>query len=228
MARKNMVAKDKSSVVAEMPAACADERLAVEFLEKTRWSGEPYCPHCGCFGAYQMNDRDGKRNARYLWKCNDCHKQFSVRVGTIFEASKIPLRHWCYAFWAASSSKKGVSALQIKRMTGLSYKSALFMMHRIRYAMTDAPGTVPMLSGIVEVDETYVGGKPRNPSRANMGTYGDRKACVVAMIERGGEIRPRHAVHKDGRGIRTLMVQNIDKSARILTDESYLVSFPVK
>lgn len=122
--------------VAEMPAACADERLAVEFMERTRWNGEPYCPHCGCFGAYQMKSRDGQRNARYRWKCNDCGKQFSVRVGTIFEASRIPLRHWCYAFWAASSSKKGVSALQIKRATGISRTSALFMMHRIRFAMT--------------------------------------------------------------------------------------------
>lgn len=118
-----------------IPPACSDETKAVEFMEKTRWNGEPFCPNCGCFGALQLKGRDGKRNARFLWLCKDCGKQFTVRVGTIFQDSKIPLRHWCYAFWAACAGKKGVAALEIKRMTGLSYKSALFMMHRIRFAM---------------------------------------------------------------------------------------------
>src|SRR5687767_8383557 len=117
MARKSKVAKDKSETVRELPAACWDERLAVEFVEKMRWNGEPYCPHCSCFNVRQMHSRDGGRNARFLWRCYDCKKQFTVRVGTVFEDSRIPMRHWCYAFWAACSSKKGVSALQIKRMT---------------------------------------------------------------------------------------------------------------
>ena len=81
---------------------------------------------------YQMKGRDGQRNKRYLWKCRDCGQQYTVQIGTVFENSRIPLRHWCHAFWAACASKKGVSALQISRMTEVSYKSALFMMHRIR------------------------------------------------------------------------------------------------
>src|SRR5207247_2788202 len=111
---------------------------------------------------YQMRSEDGKRSARYLWRCRGCKDQFTVRIGTVFEDSRIPLRHWCYAFWAACASKKGVSALQIKRQTGLSYKSALFLMHRIRYAMAGDDGSP--LTGIVEVDETFVGGRQRKGS----------------------------------------------------------------
>src|SRR3990167_5797638 len=100
-----------------------------------------------------MRDRKtGERSKRFLWKCNGCGEQYTVRIGTIFEESRIPLRHWCFAFWAACSSKKGVSALQIRRQTQISYKSALFMMHRIRYVMApDAPA--PKLTGTVERSE---------------------------------------------------------------------------
>lgn len=220
MRRQPKPNRDAAGVIQQLPAACADERAAVEFLEKMRWDGEPYCPHCGCLNARQVTDGNGGRNARFLWRCGECKKQFTVRVGTVFEDSRIPLRHWCYAFWAACASKKGVSALQICRQTKVSYKSALFMMHRIRFAMAETPQRP--LSGDVEVDETYVGGKPRNPSRENMGTYGDRKACVVAMMERGGEMRPRHARRKDGVGVRSLLVSHVSPAARLLTDESYL------
>ena len=107
-------------------------------MEAQRWGNSPACPKCGAIGeCYKMTDAStGERNARYLWRCTGCKRQYTVRVGTIMEDSPIPLRHWCYAFWAACAGKKGVSALQIQRMTGLSYKSALFMMHRIRWAMT--------------------------------------------------------------------------------------------
>lgn len=111
-----------------------------------------------------MKAKDGTRNARYLWRCGACKQQYTVRVGTIMEDSPIPLRHWCLAFFRAASSKKGVSALQIQRETGLTYKSALFLMHRIRWAMAPANEMEPKLGvggGTVEFDETYVGGQPR-------------------------------------------------------------------
>src|SRR5258705_3350330 len=143
-----------------LPKACSDEAAAVEFLECQRWASDPYCPRCESRRVHQLKQRgNGTRSKRFLWYCEICQRQFTVRIGTVLEDSRIALRHWCYAFWAACASKKGVSALQIKRMTGLSYKSALFMMHRIRWAMMDefnAP-----LQGTVEVDEAYVGGKPR-------------------------------------------------------------------
>jgi transposase-like protein len=149
-------------VLEALPLACADEKAAVEFMEKQRWGGHPACPRCGSVSVYQMRDsKTGERQADYRWRCREKHpsQQFTVRTGTVFEDSRAELRHWCFAFWRAATSKKGVSALEIHRQTGLSYKSSLFMLHRIRFAMADSvPG---MLSGPVEVDETYVGGKPR-------------------------------------------------------------------
>jgi hypothetical protein len=142
-----------------------------------------------------MRDRaTGERNKRFLWLCKGCKKQYTVRVGSVYEDSAIPLRHWCYGFWAASASKKGVSSKQIQRMTGLSYKSALFMMHRIRFAMTPDLQAVPKLSGIIEADETYIGGqaKNRHANAPKQRRGGWDKATVVAMVERGGNIRSWH------------------------------------
>jgi transposase-like protein len=222
--KQRPVASDKSSLVARLPHACRDENAAVEFMEEQRWGAEPSCPRCGVVGeCYKMTDRKtGARSARYLWRCRACGKQYTLRVGTVLEDSRIPLMHWCLAFWLACASKKGVSALQIKRLTGLSYKSALFMMHRVRYAMAPTPGTERPLTGTIEADETYVGGKPRNPSKKNYSTRKDRKACVVGFVERGGDLRPMHVDSDGGFGVRTALVNHVDQSSRLLTDESGL------
>ena len=107
--------------------------------------------HCGSVNVYKMVDaKTGERNSRFLWRCRDCKQQYTVRIGTVYEESRIELRHWCYTFWRAATSKKGVSALEIKRQCQISYKSALFLMTRIRFAM--APdGTEAPLTGTVEV-----------------------------------------------------------------------------
>lgn len=216
---ENKIAKDKSEIVAALPKACADERAAVEFLESARWEGSAKCPHCSSDSVYQMKDRKtGERNRRFLWRCRPCGKQFTVRVGTVYEDSLIPLRHWCYAFWAACSSKKGVSALQIKRQTGLSYKSALFMMHRIRKAMSGT-GTKTKLSGTVEADETYVGGKPRNVGQGIRGR-GTKKTPVFAMVERGGNVRASVVQRLDGKTLSAAINDAIDENARVITDEN--------
>jgi transposase-like protein len=223
------VAQNKSPVIRNLPAACADELTAVEFMEAQRWGDTPACPRCGATDVYAMRGSDGKRSKRYLWRCRGCSQQYTVRIGTVFEDSRIPLRHWCYAFWAACASKKGVSALQIKRMTGLSYKSALFMMHRIRFAMSDNAGAP--LNGIVEVDETYVGGKPRKGQPVARAPFGqrrkgpgldfkDRKTPVVAMVQRGGEVRAVVPQHVTAANLRQIMRQHIAMTARIMTDES--------
>jgi len=222
------IAKDKSDIVRNLPKACSDETAAVEFLESQRWGDHPACPHCGSLDIYQMKARDGGRNKRFLWKCKEkeCAKQFTVRVGTVFEDSLIPLRHWCFAFWAACSSKKGVSALQIKRQTGLSYKSALFMMHRIRYAMADDHSRPEQLTGTVEVDETYVGGKPRIRGRHNLKKCGrgTDKAPVVAIVQRGGNVRAMTLPKVNGKNLKAVIHQNVHKSARVITDEASLYS----
>lgn len=229
------VARDKTEIVSALPKACSDELGAVEFMERQRWGDEAACPRCGDTDVHQMRGRDGKRNKRFLWLCRGCGEQFTVRIGTVFEDSRIPLRHWCYGFWAACASKKGVSALQIKRQTGLSYKSALFLMHRIRYAMT--PDHAPRLEGTVEVDETYVGGKPRNPSlqairamsyeerkpwrqeRESQKGRGTKKVPVVALVERGGNVRAHVVADVSGKTLKQAIRDNVRASAAIHTDE---------
>lgn len=188
--RQRGVGNDKSDVIRDVPLACADEDAAVEFMELLRWD-EPCCPRCGDVNVYQMKDREtGERSKRYLWRCRGCKRQYTVRIGTVMEDSPIPMRHWCYAFWAACASKKGISALQIKRHTGVTYVSALFMMHRVRLAMADDHALPGKLTGDVEADETYVGGKPRYKG-TGFKTRAKRKTPVIALVERGGDVRAK-------------------------------------
>lgn len=152
----------KSEIIEAMPFACCNELAAVELFEEQRWGSTPRCAHCESTSVYKMTDAEtGGRSKRFLWRCRDCEKQYTVRIGTVYEETRLDLRHWGYAFWRASTSKKGVAALEIKRHCQISYKSALFLLNRIRFAM--APdATMPKLTGTVECDETYVGGKPRS------------------------------------------------------------------
>lgn len=215
-------AKVKSTVVRDLPAACSNEATAFEFMENQRWGSAPVCAHCGSSRVYQMKDRKtGERNTRFLWRCTICQRQYTVKVGTVMEDSAIPLRHWCYAFWAACASKKGVSALQIRRMTGLSYKSALFLMHRIRFALADDPKTPAKLEGVIEADETYVGGKPRYKGSHNKRGLHD-KAPVFALVVRGGGVRARVPDKVTAATIGKFITRNVNPMhARLITDESW-------
>ena len=224
MAKKQgKVAQSKSDIIREIPMACADEDAAVEFMESRRWGDMPRCACCDSTNVYQQMNRDKtEREANYRWRCRDCKKQYTVRKGTVFEDSRIPLRHWCFAFWAACSSKKGVSAKQIQRQTGLSYKSALFLMHRIRHAMAPTPEPDPKLDGIVEVDETYVGGKPRKKGwkdPKNRRNNWSNKIRVVGMVQRGGDIRAEVAASITTKNLRDVVMENVDTTARLITDE---------
>ncbi len=207
-----------SKTVEEIPRACSDELAAVEFLEKQRWGKTPCCVRCGSVDVYKMMDaKTGDRNIRFLWRCHDCGEQYTVRIGTVYEDSRIPLRHWCYAFWRACTSKKGVSALEIKRQCQISYKSALFLMNRIRFAMAPANEAVPKLNGTVECDETFVGGKPR------VRRFGPNikrpKATVFAAVARGGRIRRSVIADVTGKTLRAAIRESVDRRARIYTDE---------
>src|SRR4051794_36477521 len=162
-----------------------DALKAAEYLESVRWPNGPVCPHCG------ESERQAyflKNQTRRLYKCAACRKQYTVTVGTIFESSHIPLNKWLLAFFLLCSSKKGMSAHQLHRMLGITYKSAWFMAHRIRYAMEQPPFARP-LTGIVEADETYVGGKERNRKyrdKQKKTGRGTGKTPVVVLVERGG------------------------------------------
>jgi len=205
-------------IISALPKACQDETAAVEFMEKQRWGDHPACPRCGDLDVYQMKDaKTGERQANYRWRCRGCKDQFTVRIGTVFEESRIPLMHWCFAFWRASTSKKGVSALEIHRQTGVSYKSALFMLHRIRFAMNEN-NTTP-LTGDVEVDELFVGGRPRHIHKSRQTEGPRRKSVVIGLLERGGQVRPRVIADVTGATLKGMIRKHVDRKARILTDE---------
>lgn len=213
---RGRVAEHKSDIVKRLPAACKDEAAAVEFMERERWGDYPTCPHCHSEKVYQMRDRKtGERSKRYLWRCQDCGRQYTVRIGTVYEDSRIPLMYWVHAFWRAAASKKGVSALQISRETGLSYKSALFLMHRIRWAMTGSTGTDP-LSGIIEIDETYVGGKQPGAYKRSLKS---NKTPVVALLERGGRVRAHPITVVNAQRLRQAIGASVDFKSRLMTDE---------
>jgi transposase-like protein len=195
------------------------EDAAREYLERTRWPLGPVCPKCGGVGAYTIKARPGsKRPARKgLYKCKQCRAQFTVTVDTIFADSHIPLNKWLMAVYLMCASKKGVSAHQLHRMLKVTYKSAWFMAHRIRYAMTHGPFR-EKLSGIVEVDEVYIGGK--NKGRRGIGY--DNKVPVLSLVQRGGKVRsfriPRRRV--TGANLKPIIREHISKDATIMTDSA--------
>jgi transposase-like protein len=209
----------KSDIVKGIPLACSDELAAVEFFEKQRWGDTPACMKCGSVDVYKMRDaKTGERNRRFLWRCHDCKEQYTVRIGTVYEESRIELRHWCYAFWRACTSKKGVSALEIKRQCQISYRSALFLMTRIRFAM--APDAdPPKLSGTVEADEMYVGARrPRHFGISKRGR-GTTKTPVFCAVERDGQLRRRVVADVTAQTLKGALREEVNRQARIITDE---------
>jgi transposase-like protein len=201
------------------------EDEAREFLERVRWPEGPVCPHCQSKETMALT---GKSCRPGLKKCKKCRKQFTVTVGTIFHRSHIPLRDWVYAFARVCASKKGVSALQLQRELGLTYKSAWFMAHRIRYAMRQEP-LAGMLKGVVEVDETYVGGKPRRRytqiERREARQAGrviplHTKTPVVTLVERDGRAVSKVVANVTKATLHETIRELVDESAIIMTDES--------
>ncbi|MHC4171614.1 MAG: IS1595 family transposase [Planctomycetota bacterium] len=206
-----------NEVLRDIPLACTNETAAVEFMEKQRWGDMPACPRCGCIDVHKMKSNGGERNKRFLWRCQGCKKQFTVRIGTVFEDSRIPLKIWCYAFWKACASKKGISALQISRECSITYKSALFLMHRIRYAMAE-PNRQEKLQGTIEADETYVGGKPRYRWKSK-GGRGTKKAPVFAVVKRGGDVRAKVVANVSSKTLGKEIFANVDLQSRLMTDK---------
>src|SRR5438270_936060 len=156
---------DKPTIAYSNTEIFSDAEKAREHFEKLRWPDGPVCPHCGELNnAYRLEPKESKKDTHVrkgVWKCAGCREQFTVTVGSIFEDSHIPLHKWLLAIHLMCSSKKGISALQLQRNLELgSYRTAWFMCHRIRWAMTQGPMT-DLLQGVVEVDETYVGGREK-------------------------------------------------------------------
>ena len=194
-----------------------DPDCAREYLESLRWANGVVCPHCGVIDKFYKLLGDAHRPG--LYKCAECREQFSVTVGTVFESSKIKLHIWLQACHLMSASKKGVSAKQLERMLGVSYKTAWFMGHRIREAMT-GPQAGPMGGsfGMVEVDETYWGnvGKQKPGARG-----GDHKMKVVSLVDRQtGEKRSVHVADVTADTLRPVLTKHIDARATLMTDEA--------
>lgn len=203
-----------------------DEAAAFEKLESIIWPEGPVCPHCGgrdrIYSLKGVRSKPSKKNPEGverhgLKKCGHCRKQFTARVGTVFESSHIPLHKWLQATHLLCSSKKGISSHQLHRILEITYEAAWFMSHRLREAMRSGPFLPPMGSGggVVEADETYIG---RN--QFPKGTSGFQHMNVVlTLVERGGDARSFHVERTDARSILPVINENIAKEATVNTDD---------
>jgi transposase-like protein len=202
----------------EITQRFATDKAAREYWEAIHWPKGPVCPHCGNKKPaliYEVKANKAKRIREGLRQCAKCGKQFTATMGTIFEQTHIPLRKWLVAWYLVCSSKKGISSLQIQRILDLgSYRTALFMTHRIRHALRD-PVFNGKLKGTVEVDETYHGGKTRGKGRHYMGN----KVPVVSLLERGGKVRSQVMPIVTGKNLKAVMEKHISPKADIMTDE---------
>jgi len=207
------------------------EDEARQLLENLRWAGGVCCPRCGSLDVAKVEANHEKEIRKGLYRCKDCRNQndrnkrkdkdakaipsqFTVTVGTIFEDSHIDLHIWLQAITLLCSSKKGISAHQLHRQLGITYKSAWFMAHRIRYAMGTSIFT--KMKGTVEADETYVGGKSR---RAFNQTGFENKTPVVSLVQRNGKVRSFVVSNVTGATLREVLTKNIHPTANLMTDE---------
>jgi len=193
-----------------------DDAVCRHWLESQRWDGVPVCAHCGHQGAYKLGD--GK-----TYKCSskECHKKFTVTKGTVFENTNIPLNTWFAAVYLATAHKKGISSLQLSRDLGITQKTAWFMLHRIRKAFTvNAP---EMLENLVEMDETYIGGKAANKTnkqrkKLKEGTGYINKTPVFGILERNGNVIVQPVTEAKGETLMPIITQRVSADAICVTD----------
>jgi transposase-like protein len=219
----------KLSEMAAIDVGRLTEDEARAILENLRWPKGPACPHCGSIKVTRIQAKSDKVRDGVI-QCNDCRGQFTVTVGTVMHRSHITLRQWVQAFYSMCSHKKGVSALQLQRNLGLhSYKSAWHLAHRIRAAMNEGP-LAGKLNGVVECDETYIGGKPRRDKSKLLGERdcrrnnphagrGTKKIPVMVLVERNGEAISHPIKRVDAEHLREAILKNVDTKSAIMTDE---------
>lgn len=198
----------------EMVAAFPDEQSCIDHLRSIRWRDGAFCPHCGSLKVYHFSDSR-------THKCGDCRKRFSIKVGTIFEDSKIGLHKWFMAIYLLTSHKKGIASTQLARDIAVTQKTAWFMTHRLRHAAETKSFNAP-LKGEVEADETFVGGKEKN-KHAHKKTPGSQgganKAVVFGMLERGGELRARKVPDASAATVQGAIREHVAPGTNIMTDE---------
>ena len=197
-----------------------DEIAATAYVEARIWPNGEVCPHCG--GVERLGKLAGKSTRPGLWKCYQCRKPFTVKIGTIFESSHVALHIWLQAMYLIAGSKKGISSNQLHRVLGVTLKTAWFMSHRIREAMRTG-GLAPMGGdgGMVEVDETYIGVKEGTVKRS---AY-HHKMVVVSLVDRNsGEARSAVVTRPTRAEIEPILLSNLAREARLMTDEAGLYS----
>jgi transposase-like protein len=209
-----MSKSQKPSNLVEAIRYFSDLDVCTEFVANLRWPSGPVCPRCGSVEHSYLT-------TRRVWKCKACKKQYSVKLGTIFEDSPLGLDKWLPAVWLAANSKNGISSHELARSLGTTQKSAWFMLHRIRLAMQT--GSFNKFSGEVEVDETYIGGKARNmhkavKARKITGTGGKDKTAVLGMIERGGKVRAEVVPDVKRKTIQPRVRESVKPGAAVYTD----------
>lgn len=198
----------------DLMAAFPDEQSCVDHLREIRWRDGEFCPHCGGNRVYHFTDRK-------TFKCGDCKQRFSIKVGTIFEDTKLPLRKWFMAIWLITNHPKGIASTTLAKDLKITQKTAWFVLHRLRHAATTKSFNAP-LSGTVEADTTYVGGKEKNKHAKNRkgGTQGGAgKDIVLGIIERDGELRAGHVENGKGSTLKGEIRENVEAGSFVMTDE---------
>lgn len=211
-----MVADNFLKTLQQVIKHFSDEKVCIEFFAEFRWeNGIAVCPRC-------ESDKTSFLSTRNVWKCKGCKKQFSIKVGTIFEGSNISLDKWICAMWLITSAKNGISSYEIHRALGVTQKTAWFMMHRIRLAMQT--GSFVKLSGEVECDETFIGGKAKNmhikkrkeiiQGRGSVG-----KTAVMGLLERKGRVTAKVLHSVDRKTLHNEVKENVESGSNLFTDE---------
>ena len=198
----------------DLMEAFPDEQACVDHLRAIRWRDGEFCPHCGSNKIYHFSDRK-------TFKCGDCRDRFSIKVGTIFADTKLPLRKWFMAIWMITNHPKGIASVTLAKDLKITQKSAWFMLHRLRHAARTNSFNAP-LKGDIEADTTFVGGKEKNKhadKRTPGSQGGANKAVVLGIVERDGELRTVHVPDAKAKTLQGEVVKNVTKGAAILTDE---------
>ena len=194
-----------------------NEEAAYKFVEARIWPNGPICPHCG--GVERISKMGGKSTRIGAYKCYDCRKPFTVKIGTIFESSHIHMRHWLQAIFLIAASKKGISSNQLHRTLGITLKSAWFMSHRIREAMKDSSGW-GFLGGkgaIVEAGETFIGKVVGKKVQAGVG----HKMKVMSLVQRGGKVRSVTIPDLKAKTMQEFLKGNVEPNTHLMTDEAW-------